>query len=241
MKKCGWTVLLALVLGIFLTGNGLWAQGKFEIELQDGIWTLKPVLKYFADQPWQNANEQNYDISLRYKPRQSFSIGLSYQRIRAGYSFSTLQVEQGAVQIWDYIHQKTLYYDMNTEERESVRMSGDMVLLDLRWEIKPSWRVHPYFTFGAGALFPKITDDYYTARWYIDTRYENDPRYENGGKCIQWEFTEGNFVDLQQPVLPVLELMFGLKAELIKKKLAIGFEGGFLDGLVYRGTLNYRF
>ena len=238
MKKCVWTVLLALVLGVFLTSNGLWAQGKFEIELQGGIWTLKPVLKHFADQPWQNANEQNYGISLRYKPRQSFSIGLNYQRIRAEYSFSTLQVEQGAVQIWSYIHQKTLYFDLNIEEHEKVSMSGDMVLLDVRWEIKPSWRVHPYFTFGAGALFPKITDDYYAATWYIDTRYV---RQENGGKCIWNEETEGNFVDLQKPVLPVLKLMFGLKAELLKKKLAIGFEGGFLDGLVYRGTLNYRF
>jgi len=241
MKKYGWTVLLALVLGVFLTGNGLQAQSKFEVELQGGVWTLGPVLKYFADQPWQKANEQNYDISVRYKPRQSFSIGLSYQRIRAGYSFSTLQVEQGAVQIWDCIHQKTLYFDLNTEEREKVSMSGDMVLLDLRWEIKPSWRVHPYFTFGAGALFPKITDDYYTAEWYIDTRYVNDPRYDYG-KCVWYEVTEGgNFSDLDVSVLPVLELMFGLKAELIKKKLAIGFEGGFLDGLVYRGTLNYRF
>jgi hypothetical protein len=234
MKKCAWTVLLALVLGVFLTSNGLWAQGKFEIELQGGVWTLKPVLNYFADQPWQKANEQNFGISVRYKPRQSFSIGLSYQRIRAEYSFSTLQVDRGVVPIWDSIHQKTLYFDLNTEERESVRMSGDMVLLDLRWEIKPSWLVHPYFTFGVGALFPKITDDYYTAKWYIDTTYNNY-------KCIWDESTDGNFVDLQQSVLPVLELMFGLKAELIKKKLALGLEGGFLDGLVYRGALSFRF
>ena len=241
MKKYVWTVLLALVLGVFLTSNGLQAQGKFEVELQGGIWTLKPVIRYIEDQPWKNAGEQAYGISIRYKPRQSFSIGLNYQRIRAQYSFSTLLVEPGVVQVWDYQHQKILYYDLNTEERERVSLAGDMVLLDLRWEIKPSWRIHPYFTLGAGALFPKITDDYYASAWYIDTRYVNDPQYDYG-KCVWYEVTEGgNFSDLDVSVLPVLELMFGLKAELIKKKLALGVEGGFLDGLVYRGTLNLRF
>ncbi len=241
MKKYTWTLLLALVLGVSLSSNGLHARGKFEIELQGGIWTLKPVLKYFDDQPWKNANEQNYGISIRYKPKQSFSLGLSYQRIRAQYSFSSFAVEPGAVLVWDYVDWKIISFNLNTEERERVTLAGDMVLLDLRWEIKPSWGVHPYFTLGAGALFPKITDDYYASSWYIDTRPE-DPRYQTG-KCFLDETTKGgSFKDLvNQPVLPVLEVMFGLKAELIKKKMALGVEGGFLDGLVYRGTLSFRF
>lgn len=239
MKKYVWTVLLALVLGVFLTSNGLQAQGKFEIELQGGIWTLKPVLKYIDDQPWKNAGEQIYGVSIRYKPGQSFSIGLSYQRVKAQYSFSTLLVEPDVIQVWDTRNQKTLYYDLNTEEREKANLTGDMVLLDLRWEIKPSWRVHPYFTLGAGAVFPKVTEDYFASAWYIDTRYVD---YPDGGKCTWYEVTEGgSFDDFDQPVLPVLELMFGLRAELLKKKLALGVEGGFLDGLVYRGTLNFRF
>lgn len=108
-----------------------------------------------------------------------------------------------------------------------------MVLLDLRWEIKPSWRVHPYFTLGAGAVFTKVIDDYLATSWYVDTR--------NGETFWDKWTTGGNFEDFDYPVLPVLELIFGLKAELLKKKLSLGVEGGLLDGLVYRGTLSFRF
>ncbi len=238
MKKRVLTVLVALVLEVFLVSNGLQAQGKFEIELQGGIWTLKPALKYIDDQPWKNAGEQAYGISIRYKPKQSFSVGLSYQRVKAQYSYTTSRVEPNAVWAWDWEQWKDFYFNLNIEEREKVRLTGDMVLLDLRWEIKPSWRVHPYFTLGAGAVFPKVIDDYLATSWYIDTRYEDNP---DGGIVRNEWTTGGNFEDFDQPVLPVLELMFGLKAELIKKKLAFGVEGGFLDGLVYRGTLSFRF
>jgi hypothetical protein len=233
MKKYVWTVLLALVLGVFLTSNGLQAQGKFEIELQGGIWTLKPVLKYIEDQPWKNANEQVYGVSIRYKPKQSFSIGLTYQRVNAQYSYTASRVLPNAVWRFDWDEWKDYLFDLNIEEREKATLTGDMVLLDLRWEIKPSWRVHPYFTLGAGAVFNKITEDYLSTSWYVDTR--------NGETFWDNWTTGGNFEDFDYPVLPVLELMFGLKAELVKKKLALGVEGGFLDGLVYRGTLNFRF
>ncbi len=226
-------VFVALVLGAFLTSNGLQAQGKFEVELQGGIWTLKPALKYIDDQPWKNAGEQIYGVSIRYKPRQSFSIGLSYQRVKAQYSYTTSRVEPNAIWRFDWNEWKDYFFDLNIEEREKASLTGDMVLLDLRWEIKPSWRVHPYFTLGAGAVFPKVTDDYLATSWYVDTR-TGETFWEN------WT-TGGNFEDFDQPVLPVLELMFGLKAELLKKKLALGAEAGFLDGLVYRGTLNFRF
>lgn len=211
-------------------------KSSLEIEVWKGIWTLEPLLaKIGLEEPWEKSSEQNYGVSLRYKPKKSFSIGLSYQRIKGEYFYSEYLVRPDNWIAWDDKLKCWRRLDSHTEEREKADITGNVALFDLRWDIQPNWRIHPYFTFGLGAAFLNIVDDYYFCQRYVDPK---DPSYKHP---FEWIRTEGGLFDFDIPMLPVLELMFGLKIELLKKHLAIGIEGGFLDGIVYRGTLNFRF
>jgi hypothetical protein len=223
--------------GMFSLPNGKVPAIKpsLEIEVWKGIWTILPVLKKIENNPWEKGNEQNQGVSLRYKPRKSFSIGLSYQQIKVRYFYSQSWLIPDYWSEWDNNLKYWRHLDAYREKRENANISSNIALFDLRWDIKSNWRIHPYFTFGLGAAFLNIVDDYYDSEKYTDSK---DPSYKP--VISDRERTEGGLFDFDIPILPVLELMFGLKIELLKKHLAIGVEGGLINGIVCRGTLNIR-
>lgn len=210
-------------------------KSSLEVEVWKGIWTVKPVMKIIDNEKqWQASAEQNYGIALRLKPKSSFSLGFVYQKIQGKYSYSDQEYnEYYPYEIYWYNNNQSVKLVNDTrEESGNVDIAGDMAFMDLRWEIAPNWRIHPYFAFGFGVIFNKITGNTHHVFWGVDTK-GNRIDLEEGDE-------PGDLSDLPS-ALPVLELKFGLKIEIIKKKLAIGIEGGFLDGVVYAGTLSFRF
>ena len=233
MKKNVWLVIVFFCVAIFC-GSNLWAKtGKWELEAQYGIWTIRPALGVMNDGEWKISGEKNLGVALRLKPKQSFSLGLVYQKIQGNYSVSNSDSEDfSPYQIFWINDKQVKVVSLLTDEQENISMAGEMVLIDMRWEIASDWRVHPYFTLGFGAIFHDISESYYSSRTVVDTK---------GNHILMDEDNEGWDMENFPSVLPVLELKFGLKIEIIKKKLALGIEGGFMDGLVYAGTLNFRF
>jgi hypothetical protein len=233
MKKSIWLMVVCFCVVIFF-GNNLWAKtGKWEIEAQYGVWTLQPVLKVIDDQEWKISGEKNLGFAIRLKPKESFSLGFVYQKIQGQYSYSNPGFMEYVPYEIMWINDKQVkVVNILSEETEKIVIAGDMAVIDFRWEIASDWRIHPYFTLGFGVIFHDISDTYHYASTAVDIKGNRIPMSEdNNGKT---------FDDLP-PVLPVLELKFGLKIEIIKKKLSLGIEGGLMDGIVYAGTLNFRF
>jgi hypothetical protein len=236
MKKNVWLVIFVFCVVIFFSNN-LWAgakkTGKWEIEAQYGIWTMRPALKVIDDQEWNISGEKNIGVALRLKPKQSFSLGLVYQKINGQYDFFNPGFMEYIPYEIMWINDKQVkVVNILSEEAEKISIAGEMVVIDMRWEIASTWRVHPYFTLGFGVIFHDISENYHYSRTAIDI---------NGKHILMDEDNEGWDLEDFPSALPVLELKFGLKFEIIKKKLALGIEGGFMDGLVYAGTLNFRF
>lgn len=236
MKKNVWLMVICFCVVIFFS-NSLCAEskktGKWEIETQYGIWTMRPALKVIDDKEWNISGEKNIGVALRLKPKQSFSLGLVYQKIQGQYDFSNPSFQEYFPSEVMWINGKQVrVVGILSEETEKISMAGEMVVIDMRWEIASDWRIHPYFTLGFGAIFPDISESYHYSRTAIDI---------NGNHILMDEDNEGWDLSKFPSFLPVLELKFGLKIEIIKKKLSLGFEGGFMDGLVYAGTLNFRF
>jgi hypothetical protein len=233
MKKGIWLVVFCFCAVIFL-GNSLWAKtGKWEVEAQYGIWTMRPALGVINDGEWKISGEKNLGFAIRLKPKQSFSLGFVYQKIKGQYSCSNPGFMEFVPYEIMWINDKQVkVVNILTEEVENISMAGDMAVIDFRWEIASDWRIHPYFTLGFGVIFHDIAETYHLSRTAIDI---------NGNHILMDEDNEGWDLEDFPSALPVLELKFGLKIEIIKKKLSLGIEGGFMDGLVYAGTLNFRF
>lgn len=236
MKKGLWLMVFCFCAVIFFN-NSLWAEhnktGKWEVEIQYGNWTVAHALKIADDQVWQVSGEKNIGIALRLKPKQSFSLGLVYQKIQGQYSYSNPGFMEYVPYEIIWINDKQVkVVNILTEESEKIAIAGDMVVIDMRWEIASGWRIYPYFTLGFGVIFHEITDNYHYLRTAVDI---------NGKRIIIDGHDDSEDLSNLPSVLPVLELKFGLKIEIIKKKLSLGIDGGFMDGVAYAGTLNFRF
>jgi hypothetical protein len=228
-------IATAMLLALLTSAIELSANpGKIEFEVFTGKWTVGPILQIYKDRTWQTPVERDYGFAVRFKPALSFSIGLVIQRVEAKYKYTYSYIDKNAYMDWtgSYYNRQLVYYDARVDEEEKMSFPMNMVLIDVRWEIKPTWRIHPYISLGLGAMQHKIIDTYKELRYKLD----------HNGDILYSELAADGPGDIKglPSVLPVFEFLFGLKGELWRQKLAIGIEGGIVNGLILRGTLSFR-
>jgi len=110
--------------------------------------------------------------------------------------------------------------------------------INFRWDVGgPEAIIRPYFLFGFGFAPLKGTFSYS----YTGT-YERGGLSQSIGESQEKTFDElSEDIEFNIPkVLVILQLHFGLKAQLYKGVYLLG-EAGFWDGFVLRGGLAYRF
>jgi hypothetical protein len=146
--------------------------------------------------------------------------------------------------------------DTDTDEQVSAQATGSGKFtykplsfhLHFRWDIKPSWRVRPYFTFGFG--FAGL-GDLKKARIDFDANYTlnvpgEPPETDSIGehKTIEELDAEREGEDEsifdRFPGIPFVQMTFGIKGE-ITKNVYLLVEGGIFNGMIYRGGLSFRF
>jgi hypothetical protein len=240
MKKLLLTILL--IGSLTLLSN---AQGKLEVGVHYSSWGSGLVIAYPEDNITDAFNAyggpieldphgHNYGFELRFFPggkQGSFSIGISYERnyFKADLSGSYTETIAGGT--------------VTKTGNGKIDLTPHSFNMDLRWEIIPHSKVHPYLGigFGVGPLNGNVT---------LTTITKTEM---NGSSTTQ---TETERLTLKEAIenieakqgkdlyflnfFPIVHLNLGLRAEVTENIYLLG-EVALYDGIIARGGLAYRF
>lgn len=118
--------------------------------------------------------------------------------------------------------------------------------LNFRWDIKPSWRVRPFITFGFGVA---MGSDFEKATISFD--YEGVLNIPGEGPETYSDSDSKTLLEIKEeaddpdevfipPVFPFIQLNLGIKGELVSGLYLLA-DAGIFDGFIFRGGLSYRF
>ncbi|MEN8153936.1 MAG: hypothetical protein ABFR75_07915 [Acidobacteriota bacterium] len=241
MKKI--LILSIFFLMIFLPVN---AKGNWEVGIHYSTWTIDMIAPFVEDitpdlehyDPEKgslnfDSNGNNYGIELRYFPagkNGSFSMGISYERnnFRADLTGAYSDVIDG--------------FPVTASASGSIEMLPHSFNFNVRWELWPKSRVHPYFGFGFGVGAQDGTFSYYakaiTTKGGIDIIEEETDTYTFDELISDYEEEEGKTFPVS--VFPIIHIQFGIRGE-VTDNLYLLAEVAVYDGLIFRGGIAYRF
>ena len=251
------TLVFVIIAPIIIFGQFALAKGEWQISPHYGVWTLSPVKSLIEDLIGEalkselqklveeylppdldgdyshivdfDSSGRNLALELRFYPGGedgSFSIGLAVEK-------SQLELTlQGSTR---YELADGNYVDASGNAR--LLLEPISYHLGFRWDIMPSWRLHPYIGFGAGvgSLNGVITYDDVTAEVYYAPVRITIP-YPDG----QLDLTD-LLEYLEYPSIPliVLQLNLGFNLE-ITNNLYLLLDAGIWDGFLVRGGVCLR-
>jgi len=185
----------------------------------------------------------NFGFEGRWYPdgeRGSFSLGLSVEKTTMNLTFTEIP---GTLVVKDTVTHETGIFEGTAKGK--VVLKPLSFHLSLRWDIKPSWRVRPFISFGLGASLSSAINNAelnynYTGTLTIPGR--GPEHYEDSdaktGKQVKEEMEEeGDKVPLT--FVPFLQLSLGLKGA-ITKNLYLLVDLGIWDGFMLRGGIAFR-
>ncbi len=270
-------VLVGLCV-LMLAAPSLGAKGKFEYGVHYSGWSLNlikgmiegkldsmgeqmkddivtdiqkdnPTLQessYSQDVSFDSSGN-NWGFEIRYYPggyEGSFSIGLSVEK-------TSLKVGLDKADV------SITLRDSVTSESGTAQAGGTGTFsysplsfhLHFRWDIKPSWTVHPFFTFGfgiAGVGSLKKATIAYSYNYTLNMPGEA-PDTDSGGetKTLQ-QIDDENVADGEEsmfesiPFFPFIQMTLGIKGRL-GKNVYLLTEAGIFNGFLYRGGISFRF
>jgi len=236
-------------------------RGNWEIDVHFSLWSADPMMGLFEGRVNEEIEEQlskeisnqirenhlslikadyeqsivldtsgsNYGLEIRFYPKgrgSSFSLGLSIEQTRIKLSFQG-QARQ------DFTDGS--YGDADAEGIfETTLFSTN---LSFRWDMKPSWRVTPYFVFGFG-LAPLKGEFSYSYLGNYNWAGPPESIQDSESKTLK-ELEEE--IDFNIPnIFPILQLNFGVKGE-VAPNFYLKAEAGFWNGFLFRGGLAFRF
>ena len=235
--------------------------GKLEITFHYGTWSLNPIKATFEEELTRslaheirreitnqadaytqdlvrddfthtlvfNATGSHYGIEIRYFPKGRkgpFSLGFSLEKTNMTMTVAGL-VNQ--------VFTDGTYGEVDaTGTLELKPLSTN---LSFRWDMAPKWMVSPYFVFGLGIAPLNGTVSYdFTGTYYWTGGSAS--LSDTGSKTFK-EAEEGSGFNLPN-IFIVGHVAFGLRANIASHFVLIA-EGGFWDGIVFRGGLGFRF
>ncbi len=172
---------------------------------------------------------RNFGLEIRYYPQGregSFSLGLSFEKARMRLSID------GSVR-QDFTDGSYATADAFGH----IELHPLFTTLSFRWDIKPAWRVSPFFIIGIGiaALKGEVSYDY--SGLYNWTG--NDEAIGDSEVMDFLEAEEDASINIPN-ILPLLQMDFGVRAEIIPHLIAKA-ELGFWNGFMIRGGVAGRF
>ena len=185
-----------------------------------------------------DSNGYNFGISVRFFPggkQGSFSVGFSYERNYFNADISGSYSEE--------IDNATI----TKTGSGYVNLTPHSFNLDVRWEIFPNSKVHPYVGIGFGAgpqngniVFTTVTDSQINGSVNTETVTEELTLKEAIKKIEQEQEMEQDEDYYMVDFFPILYLNVGLRAKLAKNFYLLG-EIAIYDGFIARGGLAFRF
>ncbi len=187
-----------------------------------------------------DSSGQNFGIEIRLYPggrKSGFSIGLSVEKttmkIRLTQLATRIELPDGTV------YEASFKSDLLFEPLS--------LHLNLRGDLFPKWKIHPYITLGVGVAqgvdFENAIVNYtFNSKLTIDGElYEH---YDAEGKETIKKFNEelkkiGEEKNLLK-FFPIIQLNFGVKA-VLTKYLALSADFGIWNGLLFRGGIAFLF
>lgn len=262
-KKIKWMVAIPtflIISTVFLFSQFALAKGKWQVGPHYGIWTLSPVESIIEDlvgdrleSEFQGLIEEYLEIiapDWEYTPdihpgSGGTNLGLEVRFYPAGQdgSFSIgLAVEKSELELTldgsiEYILADGSYVQGSANTR--LLLTPTSYHLSLRWDIKPSSRLHPYIGFGVGigSLNGVLTYDDVTVEVYdASTKTTTTETYPPGQMDLADLLEEAGY---QTFPLPILQLNLGLNFE-ITNNLHILLDAGIWDGFLVRGGVYLR-
>jgi hypothetical protein len=189
---------------------------------------------------------ENYGFEIRWYPggkTGSFSLGLSIEKTRMTVTLPTVTAEMS---LQDSQTQQTGTFQGNASGTK-FEINPLSFHLSLRWDFKPSWKVHPYFTFGVGFASASAVEEGKVIYPYSGNleitggeteHYEG--REEKTLKEIEQELEDEGEDFFLPSFLPILQLNLGIKAE-FTEYLHLLVDAGIWDGFLLRAGLSLRF
>lgn len=249
-----------IISTVFLFSQFALAKGKWQVGPHYGIWTLSPLESIIEDlvgdrleSEFQKLIEEYLEIiapDWGYTPDIHFgsggtNLGLEVRFYPAGQdgSFSIgLAVEKSELELTldgsiEYILADGSYVRGSANTR--LLLTPTSYHLTLRWEIKPSSRLHPYIGFGVGigSLNGVLTYDNVRVEVYdASTNTTMTETYPPGQMDLADLLEEAGY---QTIPLPILQLNLGLSFE-ITNNLRILLDAGIWDGFLVRVGVHLR-
>lgn len=268
MKKLKMLMLFLLLLFFLWAANtDLSAQGHFEFDFHYGSWNinlLKSIIedgvgdaletnileKIQEDYPDMDkmtysqvvkfdSSGNNYGFGIRWYPggqSGSFSLGFSVEKTTMKIGFPTVSANLGLTQGASF----------------QGNASGEFIInplsfhLSFRWEVKPSWRIHPYFAFGFGAATGTALEEAdisYSYTGDLSIPGELPEHYTKTEKKTLKELKEQIEAEGEEFFLPgfipFIQLTSGIKGKITKFLHAFA-EAGIWNGFIVRGGIAFR-
>ena len=264
-------IIPVMFLSLFLPQNELKAQGKIEFGFHYSRWSvdiLRGVIedglseamestfrdefleKIQIDHPELNYISYNQNVSFdstgnnfgfefRWYPGGqygSFSLGLSVEKTTMRVSIpdlsASLELDDGS----------------SFQASSSAEFLIDPISfhLSFRWDIFPSSRIHPYFTFGVGAATGTALEEAeFTYAYSGQLDFEGEEESYTGGdtktlKELKEELEEEDEDFFLPGFIPFIQMNLGLKAA-ITDNLHLLVDVGIWNGFLIRGGIAFRF
>ncbi len=245
LQKC---IIFTFVI-IFLISGLSAVDKKWEIELHFSSWsinflssTVTGVIEDEIDEydPEKgeltfNSHGTNLGIGVRYYPggkTGSLSFGLSHER-------NNFIIDLTG----KYIKADSIGQQMVIDGSGKIELYPHSFHFNIRWDILPTYRIHPYFGFGFGiGVLNGNVEAYATS---VTTLYNGETieavEYDENdtlNELINEYKEEGNSLPIR--FLPFLQMQFGVKGEVAKDTYLLA-EFQFYNGFSFKGGVSYRF
>ncbi len=248
-RKVFVSILIFMIIGIFgysrpkyyiSIGYGSWSlnllRGVIEEKMDD---VLRENLQDNFKEDYPNevlgdyTQDVNFDSSgggvnfqIRIFPggeKGSFSLGFSYFRVDSKIMISG-DIRQNFISD-DYI-------SANAEGNLIINYSA--FVIDMRWDLFPQGKIHPYISLGGGISPLKGSMDY-SADGGL---YSNDHRKEGYTISESKDLTEVEDINFSH--IPVILINLGIRVDVIKNG-SFFLDGGIWNGFMIKGGIAYSF
>lgn len=212
-------------------------EDDFLSDIQDDYPNLEKE-SYEQDVSFDSSGD-NFGFEMRWYPgghNGSFSLGLSVEKTTMRLALTEIYARMDLT--------PNSYFDADASAEYTIKPLS--FHLSFRWDLFPSSRIRPYFTFGFGAATG-------TALKESELSYSYSGELEVEGQIVE-SYSEEEIKTLDElrqelkdegedfflpGFIPFFQMNLGLKAE-ITKNLHLLFDAGIWDGFLLRGGIAVR-
>ena len=241
----GWS--LNLLRGAIESQLGDVLQDNLQDEFLGQIRRTFPdaQLRHYRQDIQFDSGGHNFGAEFRWYPRGrsgSFSLGVAVEKTAMRVSFPEVSAVMEVT--------SAAYRGSGTFQAAATHTGAELDPLSFhvscRWDISPSWRVRPYVTLGFGFFSARELENGTLHAAYSGTLTAPGvapiPYSDSISKTVRQALDEANEdgegIDLP-PLLPILQLCLGVKAE-ITENVHLLVDAGVWNGFMLRGGLAVR-